>query len=148
MEYGKASLALSKCKKQNIVNNITNNVFNLKIDDMGLATQALEKFTTQRKDFEVTMSSLRRVHSLITVALDKIISGYSTQILPDLAQAYIITEYQYKRGILDKPCLVALIEELLNNLSIKIRQGDSNVKTYARRVRLVIDSLLVAAKRG
>ena len=94
------------------------------------------------------MSSLRRIHSLITTALDKIISGYATQVLPDLAQAYIITEYQYKRGVLDKPCLAGLFGQLLNMLSIKLRQSDPHVKDYARRARLIIDSALIAAKKG
>jgi CRISPR/Cas system CSM-associated protein Csm2 small subunit len=114
---------------------------------MSLATMALGTFTSQRYDFEVSMSSLRRIHSLITVALDKIISGYSIEVLSDLAQAYVITEYQYRRDVLEKPCLAGLIEELLNTLSVKLRQKDPNLKAYARRARLVIDSALVAAKR-
>ena len=142
--------ALNNCRVQNEVQKLAGNVFNLNVNDMELVTRALGLFTGQntRKEFEESMTALRRIHGLVTVALDRIIDGYTKEVLPDLAQAYIITEYQYRRGVINKPCLIGLIEHLLNDLSDRINKGDRQIKDYARRVRLVMDAALVAAKRG
>lgn len=154
LQRGVLSSAIKNCNKNHDkkhimkeVHTLVNNVFNLDVDDMEIATAAIGLFTSKSKEFVVSASALRKIYGFLVVGLDKIITGRKEQALSDIAQAYIITEYQYRRRVIDKPCLVALIMYLLNRLSISLRGNDVHVKEYARRVRLVLDSALVSAKK-